>query len=110
MADAFVVRASFAVAAAPGAFDGAGVGTVATFGVAVAGPADLVDGSGPEVVLGSRGECRSVCDRAAHDPEGGQEFDPIGINCRMGRSGLQVGLHRHQQRCHVRTPDGRDRR
>ena len=56
VADAFVAWASFAVAAASGAFDGARVGAVAAFGVAVAGPADLMDGSGPELILEFRGE------------------------------------------------------
>ncbi|GAA3447766.1 hypothetical protein Pve01_63280 [Planomonospora venezuelensis] len=56
MVDALVAGASFAVAAAPGAFDGAGVGPVTALGIAVAGPADLVDDSGPEIIAGFRGK------------------------------------------------------
>jgi hypothetical protein len=56
VADALVAGASFAVAAASGAFDGAGVGAVAAFGVSVAGLADLVDDSGPEIMWGFRGK------------------------------------------------------
>jgi hypothetical protein len=55
MPDAFVGGASFAVAAAAGAFDGSGVGAVAACGVAVAALADAVDGTCPECFLGLRG-------------------------------------------------------